>query len=47
MIKQAGEAIQVIVHGQTKFSDSGFIMYTRIFDRKQTNEIRLYGLKWQ
>ena len=43
-VKQAGKGLQVIVHGQTKASDSGFIMYSRIFDKRHTKEIRLYGL---
>ncbi|MEO6455561.1 MAG: metallophosphoesterase, partial [Ginsengibacter sp.] len=43
-VKQAGNNIQVIVHGETKVSDSGFIMYTRTFDKRHTEEIRLYGL---
>jgi len=43
-VKQAGEGLQVIVHGQSKASDSGFIMYSRIFDKRHTKEIRLYGL---
>ncbi|MEO6329351.1 MAG: metallophosphoesterase [Ginsengibacter sp.] len=43
-VKQAGEGVQVIVHGQTKASDSGFVMYNRVFNKRQTGEIRLYGL---
>ncbi len=43
-VKQAGNGLQVIVHGQTKTSDSGFVMYSRVFNEHQTKEVRMYGL---
>lgn len=43
-VGRAGDGLQVTVLGQTKSSDSGFLMYSRVFNRHQTKEIRLYGL---
>ncbi|MEJ7821184.1 MAG: metallophosphoesterase, partial [Chitinophagaceae bacterium] len=43
-VQAAGDKVQVIVYKKKTNTDSSGIMYNRIFDRKITKEIRLYGL---
>jgi len=43
-ISNNGDSLQVIVYELGKGYDTGFVMYTRSFDPRTTNEIRLFGL---
>ncbi|MEJ7822118.1 MAG: metallophosphoesterase [Chitinophagaceae bacterium] len=43
-VQQAGNNVQVIVYKKINKKDSTGIMYSRIFNPKITNELRLYGL---
>ena len=43
-IKQAPNGLQLIVYKKIGTTDSASVMYNRVFDQKQTRELRLYGL---
>jgi hypothetical protein len=43
-VTQAGNGLQVTVRGRIKGSDTGFVMYNRVFNQRRTREIKLYGL---
>src|SRR5688572_15639785 len=43
-VSNHGNGLQVRVYAREKGTDTSFIMYDRIFEPSNTNEIRLYGL---
>jgi hypothetical protein len=44
MISGEGDKVKVNVYKRNSDSDTASLMYSRVFDKKITNEIRLYGL---